>query len=132
MSSLNVATLVVVVVIVSALWLAVVAFCPFVVYCFEQEPRLRQTNRTMMMMLAVAIAETRSVTMNVTPTAAPVDSPEAAWERRNRTRDNLKYSGTSDSGHSEEWTTSLQWTNCVPPANNCMHVITSEEGTTSE
>ena len=82
MSLLNVATLVEVVVIV-------VAFCPFVVYCFEQEPRLRQTNRTMMMMLAVAIAETRSVTMNVTPTAAPVDSPEAAWERRNRTRDNF-------------------------------------------
>ena len=26
------------------------------------------------------------------------------------------YSGTSDNGHSEEWTTSLQWTNCSPPA----------------
>ena len=38
-------------------------------------------------------------------------------------------SGTSDSGHSEERTTSLQWTNCVPPANNWMHVRTSEEGT---
>ena len=45
---------------------------------------------------------------------------------------NYLYSGTSDSGHSEEWTTSLQWTTCVPPANNCMHVRTSEEGTTSE
>ena len=27
----------------------------------------------------------------------------------------LKYSGTSDNGHYEEWTTSLQWTNCSPP-----------------
>ena len=44
----------------------------------------------------------------------------------------LWYSGTSNSGHSEERTTSLQWTNCVPPANNCMHVRTSKEGTTSE
>ena len=44
----------------------------------------------------------------------------------------LVYSGTSDSGHSEERTTSLQRTSCVPPANNCMHVRTSEEGTTSE
>ena len=26
------------------------------------------------------------------------------------------YSGTSDNGHSEEWTTSLQWTHCSPPA----------------
>ena len=25
-------------------------------------------------------------------------------------------SGTSDNGHSEQWTTSLQWTNCPPPA----------------
>ena len=36
--------------------------------------------------------------------------------------------GTSSNGHSEERTTSLQWTSCVPPANNCMHVRTSEEG----
>ena len=42
------------------------------------------------------------------------------------------YSETSDSGHSDERTTSLQWTNCVPPANNCMHVRTYKEGTTSE
>ena len=27
-----------------------------------------------------------------------------------------EYSGASDNGHSEEWTTSLQWTNCSPPA----------------
>ena len=33
-----------------------------------------------------------------------------------------QYSGTSDSGHSEEQTTSLQWTKCMPPANNCMHL----------
>ena len=26
------------------------------------------------------------------------------------------YSGTSDNGHSEEWTTSLQWIHCSPPA----------------
>ena len=26
------------------------------------------------------------------------------------------YGGTSDNGHSEEWETSLQWTNCSPPA----------------
>ena len=26
------------------------------------------------------------------------------------------YSGTSDNIHSEEWTTSLQWTHCSPPA----------------
>ena len=44
----------------------------------------------------------------------------------------MLHSGTSDSGHSEERTTFVQWTNRVPPANNCMHVRTSEEGTTSE
>ena len=27
----------------------------------------------------------------------------------------MQYSGTSDNGHSEEWTTFLQWTHCVPP-----------------
>ena len=27
-----------------------------------------------------------------------------------------KNSGTSDNGHSEEWTTSLQWTHCSPTA----------------
>ena len=26
------------------------------------------------------------------------------------------YSGTSDNGHSDEWTTSLQWTHCSAPA----------------
>ena len=32
------------------------------------------------------------------------------------------YSGTSDNGHSEEWTTSLQWTNCSPPAYNILSI----------
>ena len=41
------------------------------------------------------------------------------------------YSGTSDNGHSEEWITSLQWTNCSPSAY-CPYISTSEEGTTSE
>ena len=31
------------------------------------------------------------------------------------------YSGTSDNGHSEEWTTSLQWTNCSLPALLSIH-----------
>ena len=31
------------------------------------------------------------------------------------------YSGTSDNGHSEEWTTSLQWTNCPPPTYIIAH-----------
>ena len=31
------------------------------------------------------------------------------------------YSGTSDNGHSEEWTTSLQWTNCSPPVYIIVH-----------
>ena len=43
------------------------------------------------------------------------------------------FSGTSDNGHSEEWTTSLQWTNYSPPAYILsIHFSTSEEGTTSE
>ena len=43
------------------------------------------------------------------------------------------YSGTSDNEHSEEWTTSLQRTNCSPPAYiYCPCISTSEEGTTSE
>ena len=37
-------------------------------------------------------------------------------------------SGPSDNGQSEEWTTSLQWTHCSPPA----YISTSKEGTTSE
>ena len=40
-----------------------------------------------------------------------------------------QHSGTSDNGHSEERTTSLQRTNCMPPAENCMHstyISTSE------
>ena len=39
------------------------------------------------------------------------------------------HSGTSDNGHSEEWTTSLPWENCSAPA---YIFSTSEEGTTSE
>ena len=42
----------------------------------------------------------------------------------------LLYSGTSDDGHSEEWTNSLQWTNCFAP--HCPYISTSEERTTSE
>ena len=38
----------------------------------------------------------------------------------------IVYSGTSDNGHSKEWTTSLQWTNCYP----LPLIFTSEEGTT--
>ena len=34
---------------------------------------------------------------------------------------------TSDNGHSEEWTTSLQWINCVPPGP---YISTSKEGAT--
>ena len=33
----------------------------------------------------------------------------------------LLYCGTSDNGHSEEWTISLQWTNCSPPAYIIAH-----------
>ena len=52
----------------------------------------------------------------------------------------LQYSGTSDNGHSEKWTTSLQWTHCSPCNGhtvhplplNCPYISTSEEGTTSE
>ena len=40
------------------------------------------------------------------------------------------YSGTSDNGHSEEWTTSLQWIHPLPIY--CPYISTSEEGTTSE
>ena len=43
--------------------------------------------------------------------------------------DGKKYSGTSDNGHFEEWTTSLQWTNCFPSA---YYISTPKEGTTSE
>ena len=42
------------------------------------------------------------------------------------------YSKTSDNGHSDKRTTSLQWTNCLPPAINCPHISTSDEGTTSQ
>ena len=38
------------------------------------------------------------------------------------------YSGTSSNGHSEERTTSLQWTNCVPPANNCSMLEPPKKG----
>ena len=42
-------------------------------------------------------------------------------------------SGTSDNGHSEEWTTSLQWTHLFAPClYYCPYISTSEEGTTSE
>ena len=41
--------------------------------------------------------------------------------------ENSTYSGTSGNGHSEEWTTSLQWTNCSP-----LPIYCSEEGATSE
>ena len=42
-------------------------------------------------------------------------------------------SGTSDNGHSEEWTTSLQWTTYSPPPYTLsIHFGTSEEGRTSE
>ena len=41
------------------------------------------------------------------------------------------YSGTSDDGHSEEWTTSQKWTHCSLPIY-CPFISTSEEGTTSE
>ena len=41
----------------------------------------------------------------------------------------MYYSGTSDNGQSEEWTTSLQWTNCSPLLQ---YISTSKEGTTSE
>ena len=43
-----------------------------------------------------------------------------------------EYSKTSDNGHSNKRTTSLQWTNCLPPAINCPYISTSDEGTTSE
>ena len=34
-----------------------------------------------------------------------------------------QYSGTSDNGHSEEWTTSMQWENCsLPP---CLFIVHS-------
>ena len=33
------------------------------------------------------------------------------------------YCGTSDNGHSEEWTTSLQWTSCSPPAFIIVHTF---------
>ena len=33
------------------------------------------------------------------------------------------YSGTSDNGHSEKWTTSIEWTNCLPPTNRSMHSV---------
>ena len=42
------------------------------------------------------------------------------------------YSKTSDNGHSNKRTTSLQWTNCLPPAINCPYISTSDKGTTSE
>ena len=38
------------------------------------------------------------------------------------------YSKTSDNGHSNKRTTSLQWTNCLPPAINCPYISTSEKG----
>ena len=31
------------------------------------------------------------------------------------------YSGTSDNGHSKKWTTSVEWTNYLPPTNCSMH-----------
>ena len=42
------------------------------------------------------------------------------------------YSKTSDNGHSDKRTTSLQWTNCLPPSINCPYISTSDEGTTSK
>ena len=42
------------------------------------------------------------------------------------------YSKTSDNGHSNKRTTSLQWTNCLPPSISCPYISTSDEGTTSE
>ena len=41
------------------------------------------------------------------------------------------YSGTSDNGHSEKWTTSVERTNCLPPTNCNIHSVPSEIGTTS-
>ena len=41
-----------------------------------------------------------------------------------------EYSGTSDNGHSEKRTTSVERTNCLPPTNYNIQVITSEIGTT--
>ena len=40
------------------------------------------------------------------------------------------YSGTSANGHSEGRTTALQWTNCLPPADNhTQYIFTSETRT---
>ena len=41
------------------------------------------------------------------------------------------YSGTSDNGHSEKQTTSVEQTNCLPPTDSNIQGITSEIGTTS-
>ena len=38
------------------------------------------------------------------------------------------YSGTSDNGHSEEWTTSLQWTTCSPLRVYCSYYIPLKKG----
>ena len=40
-------------------------------------------------------------------------------------------SGTSDNGHSEKRTTSVERTSCLPPTDCIIHSVTSEIGTTS-
>ena len=86
---------------------------------------------------------TMTMTMGLGPPATSIPTGPSPQSRKlTNSDDNMairiqpagvsRYVSTADSGHSKERTTSLQWTNCVPPANNCMHVRTSEEGTTSE
>ena len=55
---------------------------------------------------------TSSVLLMITYTLEPWEEVSSLWY----------YSGTSDGGHSEVWTSSLQWTNCLPL---CLYTVLS-------